>query len=60
MRLTINCPKCRAEQPDLRARSQVVTCWRCGAMCRLSVDRVRDELKVTVTKVDPASRGGKS
>lgn len=54
MRLTISCPKCRADQPELRVCSQVVVCWRCGAMARLSVERLRAELKVRVTKVEPA------
>ena len=54
MRLTISCPKCRADQPDLRARSQVVVCWRCGALARLRVERVRDDWKVTIIKVEPA------
>ena len=55
MRLTVSCPKCRADQPELRVRSQTVVCWRCGAMARLRVERVRDELKVTIIPVEPAA-----
>ena len=60
-RLTIGCPKCKADQPDLRPRSQVVVCWKCGAMARLSVDWVRDTMKVTITPVDRpvTSRGNR-
>jgi hypothetical protein len=54
LRLTIACPKCKAEQPGLRVRSQVVTCWRCGASCHLSVERAGDQLHTQVTDVDPA------
>lgn len=56
MRLTINCPKCRAEQPDLRVRSQVVACWRCGTRCHLRVERLRDELQTTVTPYEGSRR----
>jgi len=54
MRLTIGCPKCKADQPELRVRSQVVVCWRCSALSRLRVERVRDDLKVTITLVPKA------
>jgi uncharacterized Zn finger protein len=54
MRLTISCHKCKADQPDLRPRSQVVECWKCGALARLRVERTRDDWKVTIIKVDPS------